>query len=67
MGTKFSIIGDAVNVHASNLDSSVTALNSQARSFLTAIEPLPGASVRTGVSTPHPVCCGPPTRSKPSG
>jgi WXG100 family type VII secretion target len=41
MGTKFSITGDAVNLHASNLDTSVSALNTRARSFLTAIEPLP--------------------------
>jgi WXG100 family type VII secretion target len=41
MGTKFSITGDAVNLHASNLDTSVTALNNQARAFLAAIEPLP--------------------------
>jgi WXG100 family type VII secretion target len=41
MGAKFSITGDAVNLHASNLDTSVTALNSQARAFLAAIEPLP--------------------------
>lgn len=41
MGAKFSITGDAVNQHASNLDTSVSTLNSQAQSFLTAIEPLP--------------------------
>ena len=41
MGTKFSITDNAVNQHATNLDSSVAALNSQARAFLAAIEPLP--------------------------
>lgn len=39
--TKFSITGDAVNVHASKLDTSVDGLNTQARAFITAIEPLP--------------------------
>jgi WXG100 family type VII secretion target len=41
MGTKFSITDNAVNTHASNLDSSVSALNSQAKQFISAIEPLP--------------------------
>jgi ESAT-6 family protein len=41
MGTKFSITGDAVNLHASNLDTSVSALNSQGKAFLDAIQPLP--------------------------
>ncbi|MFC7547921.1 WXG100 family type VII secretion target [Plantactinospora sp. GCM10030261] len=42
MGTKFSITDNAVNQHSSNLDQSVAALNTQARAFLAAIEPLPG-------------------------
>jgi WXG100 family type VII secretion target len=41
VGTKFSITDNAVNQHATNLDSSVEALNSQAKAFLAAIEPLP--------------------------
>ena len=41
MGTRFSITGDAVNQHAANLDTSVSALNSQAKAFLDAIQPLP--------------------------
>ncbi|MGC9668866.1 WXG100 family type VII secretion target [Planosporangium sp. 12N6] len=41
MGTKFSITDNAVNQHASNLNTSVDALNSQAKAFLAAIEPLP--------------------------
>lgn len=41
MSTKFSITDNAVNQHASNLDTSVAALNSQANAFLAAIEPLP--------------------------
>ncbi|MFD7653968.1 WXG100 family type VII secretion target [Actinosynnema sp. NPDC059797] len=41
MGTKFSITDNSVNTHATNLDTSVAALNSQARSFISAIEPLP--------------------------
>jgi WXG100 family type VII secretion target len=42
LSTKFSVTNNAVNAHSTNLDSSVAALNSQARSFLTAIEDLPG-------------------------
>ncbi len=42
MGTKFSITGNAVNQHASNLDTSQASLNGQASKFLAAIEPLPG-------------------------
>jgi ESAT-6 family protein len=42
VGTKFSITDNAVNQHSSNLDTSVSALNSQASAFLSAIEPLPG-------------------------
>ena len=41
VGTKFSITDNSVNTHATNLDSSVSALNSQASSFISAIEPLP--------------------------
>jgi len=41
VGTKFSITDNAVNQHASNLDTSVEGLNSQAKAFLNAIEPLP--------------------------
>jgi WXG100 family type VII secretion target len=41
MGAKYSITGDAVNTHATNLDTSVNSLNTQAGAFLTAIEPLP--------------------------
>jgi len=41
VGTKFSITDNAVNQHSSNLDTSVSALNSQANAFLAAIEPLP--------------------------
>ena len=59
MGTKFSITGDAVNLHASNLDTSVNALNSQARAFLSAIEPLP--AVRKG--TAYGSWVGPPMSS----
>jgi hypothetical protein len=38
VSTKFSITDNAVNQHASSLDTSVAALNSQASAFLTAIE-----------------------------
>lgn len=41
MGTRFSITGDAVNLHASDLDTSLATLDNQARAFLTAIEPVP--------------------------
>jgi WXG100 family type VII secretion target len=41
LSTKFSVTNNAVNQHASNLDTSVAALNSHAKSFLTAIEGLP--------------------------
>jgi WXG100 family type VII secretion target len=51
MGTKFSITGDAVNVHASNLDTSVNELNSRARAFLSAIEPLPAVWKGTAFSS----------------
>jgi WXG100 family type VII secretion target len=40
MSVKFSIRDDSVNKHASNLDTSVSALNAQAGSFETAIAPL---------------------------
>jgi WXG100 family type VII secretion target len=41
LSTKFSVTNNAVNQHASNLDTSVAALNSNAKSFLNAIEGLP--------------------------
>jgi WXG100 family type VII secretion target len=41
MGPKFAVRDNAVNVHASNLEASEAALNSQAAAFLQAIEPLP--------------------------
>lgn len=42
MGPKFAVREDSVNKHASNLDTSVSALNSQASAFTQAIEPLQG-------------------------
>ena len=42
MSTKFSVENNAVNSHASNLDTAVGALNGQASAFLAAIESLPG-------------------------
>jgi WXG100 family type VII secretion target len=42
MSTKFSVANNAVNQHASNLDTAVAGLNGQAKAFLTAIEGLPG-------------------------
>jgi WXG100 family type VII secretion target len=42
VSTKFSVTNNAVNVHSSNLDTSVTALNGHAKAFLSAIEGLPG-------------------------
>jgi WXG100 family type VII secretion target len=42
VSTKFSVVNNAVNQHASNLDTSVAALNGQAKAFLAAIEQLPG-------------------------
>ena len=42
MGTKFSVENNAVNAHASNLETSTASLNSQATAFLSAIEGLPG-------------------------
>jgi WXG100 family type VII secretion target len=41
LSTKFSVTNNAVNQHSSNLDTSVAALNAQAKSFLAAIEALP--------------------------
>lgn len=41
MSTKFEITDDSVNAHSSNLDTSISSLNSQARQFISAIEPLP--------------------------
>jgi ESAT-6 family protein len=42
LSTKFSVENNAVNQHASNLDTSVAGLNGQAKAFLAAIEQLPG-------------------------
>lgn len=42
MSTKFSITDNAVNTHASNLDTAVNQLNANAAAFRGAIEPLPG-------------------------
>lgn len=42
MSTKFSVEDNAVNQHATNLDTAVSSLNGQAASFLSAIESLPG-------------------------
>jgi WXG100 family type VII secretion target len=42
MSTKFSVENNAVNTHATNLDSAVSSLNGQAAAFLSAIEGLPG-------------------------
>lgn len=41
MGTKFEITDNSVNAHASNLETSISQLNSQANAFLNAIQPLP--------------------------
>jgi WXG100 family type VII secretion target len=41
VSTKFSVANNAVNVHASNLETSVSQLNGQASAFLSAIEGLP--------------------------
>jgi WXG100 family type VII secretion target len=41
VSTKFSIENNAVNTHATNLDTAVAALNGQAGAFLSAIEALP--------------------------
>ena len=41
MGPKFAVRDNAVNVHASNLETSEASMNSQASAFLQAIEPLP--------------------------
>ncbi len=42
MGTKFSITGDAVNRHATNLDTSVAGLNANLNQFINAVAGLPG-------------------------
>lgn len=42
VGTKFSVENNAVNQHASNLETSTASLNSQSTAFLAAIEGLPG-------------------------
>lgn len=41
MGSKFSITGDAVNKHSSNLDTSVGQLNGNLQQFISALEGLP--------------------------
>ncbi len=41
VGSKFAVHEDAVNVHASNLEVSESAMNAQAAGFLLAVEPLP--------------------------
>lgn len=41
MGPKFAVREDSVNKHGSNLQTSESAMNDQARRFLQAIEPLP--------------------------
>jgi WXG100 family type VII secretion target len=41
MGPKFAVHDNAVNVHASNLEQSESAMNAQAGAFLQAIEALP--------------------------
>jgi WXG100 family type VII secretion target len=41
MGPKFAVRDDSVNKHASNLDTSESAMNAQAQSFLSAIQNLP--------------------------
>jgi len=41
VGSKFAVHEDAVNVHASNLEVSESAMNAQAAGFLRAVEPLP--------------------------
>ncbi|QLY32849.1 WXG100 family type VII secretion target [Nocardia huaxiensis] len=48
MGTKFSVANNAVTAHATNLDSTVAALNGQASRFLASVESLP--SVWKGAS-----------------
>jgi len=41
VGPRFAVHEDAVNVHASNLEVSESAMNAQAAGFLRAVEPLP--------------------------
>lgn len=41
MGPKFAVRDNAVNVHASNLETAESSMNAQAAAFLQAIEPLP--------------------------
>lgn len=41
VGPKFAVHDNAVNVHASNLEQSESAMNAQGAAFLRAIEPLP--------------------------
>ena len=41
MGPKFAVRDDAVNHHASNLETAEAQMNAQASAFLSAIEPLP--------------------------
>ncbi len=40
MGPKFAVRDNAVNVHASNLDTAEASMNAQAAAFLQAVEPL---------------------------
>jgi WXG100 family type VII secretion target len=51
VSTKFSVANNAVNQHASNLDTSVAGLNGQAKAFLAAIEQLPGVWKGTSYSS----------------
>jgi len=41
MGTKFSITGDSVNRHSTNLDTSVAQLNANLQQFTSALQGLP--------------------------
>jgi WXG100 family type VII secretion target len=41
MGPKFAVRDDSVNKHASNLETSESAMNAQAQAFLSAIQDLP--------------------------
>jgi hypothetical protein len=50
MGTKFAIVGDAVNRHAGNLDGSVADLNANLQQFINALAGLP---VRPWVAARH--------------
>jgi WXG100 family type VII secretion target len=41
MGPKFAVRDDSVNKHASNLETSESAMNAQAQAFLSSIQDLP--------------------------